>query len=131
MKTPDQNQTAEHTTPTTANSEEVVGDKPTGETPTGEAAGTPSTGKKPTGKEETMPIRLWLSAYHALKTLKGKYRTNMTGMASIAIIAYAKKSAAVQIVKFRVLEDKILFALQASATDIRTGLSNLRCNAPR
>lgn len=78
-------------------------------------------------KPETIPktIRLWKHAFDALKGLMGQYEKNMVDMASIAIIAYAKKAAAAAIVKYRTLEDKALFALQASATDIKAGLSNL------
>lgn len=79
-------------------------------------------------KEKTVPksIRLWKSAFDALKVLMSKYGKNMADMVSIAIIAYAKQAAAAPILRFRVIAEKILFALQASATDIRTGLSNLR-----
>lgn len=79
-------------------------------------------------KEKTVSksIRLWPSASDALKVLMGKYGRNMVDMASIGIIAYAKQAAAAPIVRFRVIAEKTLFALQASATDIRAGLSNLR-----
>ena len=79
-------------------------------------------------KDPTIPssIRLHQSAFDALKALMVRYAKNMTEMTSVCIIEYAKKAAAVATVKYRTLEDKTLFALQASATDIRTGLSNLR-----
>ena len=79
-------------------------------------------------KAKTIPksIRLWESAFSALKVLMGKYGKNLTDMASISIIAHAKKASAASIVKYRTLEDKILFALQASASDIKAGLSNFR-----
>ncbi len=88
----------------------------------------PASGEARTVKEPTIPssIRLWESAYNALKALMAKYGKNMTEMTSICIFEYAKKAAAAATVKFRTMEDKTLFALQASATDIRTGLSNLR-----
>ena len=93
-----------------------------------DAATEPATQEAATVKELTIPasIRLSQSAFNALKALMGKYGKNMVAMASICIIAYAKNAAASATVKFRTLEDKTLFALQASATDIQTGLSNLR-----
>lgn len=82
----------------------------------------------PIEKEQTIPksIRLWKSAFDALKVLMGKYGKNMAEMVSICILAYAKKAAAAPVVYHRTLEDKTLFALQAAATDIKVGLSNLR-----
>jgi hypothetical protein len=81
-----------------------------------------------TQKEKTVPksIRLWKSAFDALKVLMGKYGKNMADMVSIAILAYAKQAAAAPILRSRLMDDKTLFALQAAATDIRTGLGNLR-----
>lgn len=81
-----------------------------------------------TKNRETIPksIRLSKVAFDALKGLMDKYDKNMADMVSIAILAYAKKAAAAPVVRYRMLDDKILFALQASATDIRHGLSNLR-----
>lgn len=99
-----------------------------GKAPDGNSAALPPPNVDPIEKEETVPksIRLWKSAFDALKVLMGKYGKNMADMVSIAIIAYAKQAAAAPIVRFRVIAEKTLFALQASATDIRTGLSNLR-----
>jgi hypothetical protein len=79
-------------------------------------------------KEKTVPksIRLSEPAFDALKVLMGKYGKNMADMVSIAILAYAKNAAAAPILRSRLMDDKTLFALQAAATDIRTGLSNLR-----
>jgi hypothetical protein len=102
--------------------------KTKGKAPEGNSATVPVPNVEPIEKEETTPksIRLWKSAFDALKVLMGKYGKNMADMVSIAIIAYAKKAAAAPVVRFRVIAERILFALQASATDIRTGLSNLR-----
>lgn len=102
--------------------------KTKGKSPEGNSAALPAPNVDPIEKEETVPksIRLWKSAFHALKVLMAKYGKSMADMVSIAIIAYAKQAAAAPIVRFRVIAEKILFALQASATDIRTGLSNLR-----
>lgn len=88
----------------------------------------PETNVGPIEKEETVPksIRLWKSAFDALKVLMGKYGKNKADMASIAILAYAKQASAAPILRSRLMDDKTLFALQAAATDIRTGLSNLR-----
>lgn len=99
-----------------------------GKAPEGNSAALPAPNVDPIEKEETVPksIRLWKSAFDALKVLMGKYGKNMADMVSIAIIAYAKQAAAAPIVRFRVIAEKTLFALQASATDIQTGLSNLR-----
>lgn len=90
------------------------------------AAHAPNVG--PIEKEKTVPksIRLWKSAFDALKVLMEKYGKNTADMASIAILAYAKNAAAAPILRFRIMAEKTLFALQAAAADIRTGLSNLR-----
>lgn len=79
-------------------------------------------------KKQTVPksIRLWKSAFDALRALMAKYGKNMVDMASIAIIAYAKSAAAAPILRSRLVDDNTLFALQAAATDVRAGLSNLR-----
>lgn len=81
----------------------------------------------PIEKEKTVPvsIRLWESAFAALKVLKAKYHMNKADMASTAIHAYGKKSAAAPTVRYRILDLKWLFSLQASANDIKQGLSNL------
>ena len=102
--------------------------KTKGKAPEGNSAALSATNVDPIENEETVPksIRLWKSAFDALKVLMGKYGKNMADMVSIAIIVYAKQAAAAPIVRFRVIAEKTLFALQASATDIRTGLSNLR-----
>jgi hypothetical protein len=99
-----------------------------GKDPEGKSTAVPAPNVGPIEKEKTVPksIRLWESAFDALKVLVGKYGKNMADMVSIAILAYAKQAAAAPIVRFRVIAEKTLFALQASATDIRTGLSNLR-----
>lgn len=100
--------------------------KPQDDSPREEAS--TETNVEPIQKEKSVSksIRLWKSALDALKVLMGKYGKNMVDMASIAIIAHAKQAAAAATVRFRLLDDKTLFALQASATDIRAGLSNLR-----
>jgi hypothetical protein len=105
------------------NSSTPEGSTPEGSTPEGS---TPE-GNNP-AKEPTIPksIRLWRDAYDALRALMAKYGKNMTDMTSIAIIAYAKNAAAAAIAKFRTMEDKTLFALQAAAYDIKIGLGNLR-----
>jgi hypothetical protein len=91
-------------------------------------AAVPASNVEPIEKEKTVPksIRLWKSAFDALKVLMGKYGKNMADMVSIAILAYAKNAAAAPILRSRLMDDKTLFALQVAATDIRTGLSNLR-----
>lgn len=99
-----------------------------GKTPVKNSAAVPAPNVEPIQKEKTVSksMRLWQSAFDALRVLMGKYGMNMVDMASTAILAYAVKAAAAPIVRFRVIAEKTLFALQASATDIRTGLSNLR-----
>lgn len=99
-----------------------------GKDPEEKSAAVPAPNVGPIEKEETIPksIRLWKSAFDALKVLMGKYGKNMADMVSIAILAYAKQAAAAPILRSRLMDDKTLFALQAAATDIRTGLSNLR-----
>ena len=99
-----------------------------GKDPEEKSAAVPPPNVGPIEKEETVPksIRLWKSAVDALKVLMGKYGKNKADMASIAILAYAKQAAAAPILRSRLMDDKTLFALQAAATDIRTGLSNLR-----
>lgn len=83
---------------------------------------------EPVQKEQTVSksIRLWQSAFDALRVLMGIYGMNMVDMVSTSILAYAVKAAAAPIVRFRIMGEKSLFPLQASATDIRTGLSSLR-----
>jgi hypothetical protein len=71
-------------------------------------------------------IRLSQTAFNALKGLMGKYDENMADMVSIAILAYAKNAAAAPILRYRLLDENMLFLIQASATDIRSGLCNLR-----
>jgi hypothetical protein len=87
----------------------------------------PETNVEPVQKEKTVSksIRLWESAFAALKVLMGKYGMNMVDMVSTAIIAYAEKAAAAPILRYRIMDRKTLFPLQASATDIRAGLSKL------
>jgi hypothetical protein len=99
-----------------------------GKAPEEKSAAVPSPNVGPIEKEKTVPksIRLWKSAFDALKVLMAKYGKNMADMVSIAILAYAKQAAAAPILRSRLMDDKTLFALQAAATDIRTGLSNLR-----
>jgi len=99
-----------------------------GKTPKENSAAVPAPNVEPIQKEKTVSksIRLWQSAFDALKVLMGKYGRNMADMASIAILAYAKEAAAAPIVRFRVMAENILFALQAAATDIKAGLSNFR-----
>jgi hypothetical protein len=99
-----------------------------GKAPEGKSAAVPSPNGGPIEKEKTVPksIRLGQTAFDALKVLMGKYGKNMADMVSIAILAYAKQAAAAPILRSRLMDDKTLFALQAAATDIRTGLSNLR-----
>lgn len=82
---------------------------------------------EPVQKEKTVSksIRLWQSAFAALRVLMGKYSLNMVDAASTAIIAHAELAAATPIVRYRIMDHKTLFPLQASATDIRAGLSNL------
>ncbi len=96
--------------------------------PNEEVPSVPNSGVEPISKEKTVPksIRLSQTAFDALKVLMGKYGKNMADMVSIAILAYAKNAAAAPILRSRLMDDKALFALQAAATDIRTGLSNLR-----
>ncbi len=82
---------------------------------------------EPIEKEKSVSksIRLWKKAFDALRVLMGKYGMNMVDMASTAILAYAVKSAAAPIARYRIMDWKSLFALQASATDIKAGLSTL------
>lgn len=79
-------------------------------------------------KEPTVPasIRLWQSAYDALKVLMAKYGKSMVDMVSTAILAYARNAVAAPILRLRLLDVPQLYTLQAAATDIRIGLSNLR-----
>jgi hypothetical protein len=96
--------------------------------PEEKSAAVPSPNVGTIEKEKTVPksIRLWKSAFDALKVLMAKYGKNMADMVSITILAYAKQAAGAPILRSRLMDDKTLFALQAAATDIRTGLSNLR-----
>lgn len=79
-------------------------------------------------KPKTIPttIRLTELAFTCLRVLEGKYPAlNRAAIVSLAVIAYAKKAAAAPILKYRMLHHHVLFPLQASATDIKTGLQSL------